>query len=178
MGFVIMAFNILSILLLWGMTTIILAFLWVAGVLSSVILWFRGIWGIYQWFRWRNREDTRKWLEVWEQRRCPLHIMHGEVNWARWLEAWEIARSIRINDEERYYAHEFDVKEFLKKTTALEMKHLSLLRDRRDGPIGRFKRETDDVDREIERADRAFKAAITAVSMKSCDVFPRTRLHH
>lgn len=116
----------------------VLCFLYIVG---TIILWFVGIFGIFDWV-------ASNWKE--SQENIPK-AMPGQEHGDHWKRAWELA-SLRNHgvSEGRNRGH-FNVVPFLKSKTGLDMQHLMRLTKARDAK-SKSEEELIEVDRKLPDA--------------------------
>lgn len=95
--------------------------------MGSIILWFRGMWGVYEWVRWEMKGKDGNKNKAKEDNdgllNCPT-AMPGQERQDHWEKAWLLAkaRNYRIQDDTK--SVHFHVAPFLKSTKGLSMEDL------------------------------------------------------
>lgn len=143
-------------IVVWIIMLVCAAGLGIACFIGAVILWGRGLYGVFRWVHWRS---SKKGMSVSGEIEdsCPK-VMPGQEKGSHWNHAWTIAKSgnRRIRDD-RDSAH-FNVGPLLKSTTGLEMKSIALLIRMRHESSKR-KDELHEVDRKAA-GGRAFPSRV------------------
>lgn len=120
-----------SLLALGTIVACLLALLFAAAlcgacIVGSFFLWFRGVWNVWEWVRWRRSEEG-KFVSGETEQECPT-AMPGQEHGQNWRHAWQHvakARNFRIRHE--HGSEHFHVAPFLQSTTGLDMKRLCSL---------------------------------------------------
>lgn len=133
--------------LAWALMSVCAAALSIACFTGAIVLWARGLYGVYRWVCWRSSEEGKSVSGETPDYRCPT-AMPGQEQGAHWKHAWTIAkggnRKIRDN---RDSAH-FNVGPLLTNSTGLNVGQLALLiRTRHE--ISNRKEELHEVDRNV-----------------------------
>lgn len=119
----------------------------VVATLGSLVLWGRGLWGVWKWVCWRGTQEGKEVSGETQCHRCPT-AMPGQELGDHWKHSWAMAKRRNYRISKEHDSLHFNVAPLIKGAAGLGLEHLVLLVKKRSE---RSKREEElkEVDREV-----------------------------